>query len=211
MHCIIWPGGVSLLRCPQRISCLELPIHNSQLNKDAQLSWYAVRVTYSRELVLKQYLDDENIENFIPMHYEYIMKKERRVRKLVPAIHNLVFVRSTRTRMDEIKTNSGLNVPIRYIMNRETHQPVIIPDAQMRSFILVAGTYDEAVIYVEPDELKLVKGTKVRITGGIFEGAIGEFVRLRHDRRVVVNIEGVMAVATTFIHSSLVEPIHADW
>ena len=82
-----------------------------------------------------------------------------------------------------------------------------IPDAQMRSFILVAGTYDEAVIYVEPEELKLVKGTKVRITGGVFEGAVGEFVRLRHDRRVVVNIEGVMAVATTFIHSSLIEPI----
>ena len=69
------------------------------------------------------------------------------------------------------------------------------------------GTYDEAVIYVEPEELKLVKGTKVRITGGVFEGAVGEFVRLRHDRRVVVNIEGVMAVATTFIHSSLIEPI----
>lgn len=54
-------------------------------------------------------------------------------------------------------------------MNRETHQPVIIPDAQMRSFILVAGTYDEAVIYVEPEELKLVKGTKVRITGGVLK------------------------------------------
>lgn len=52
-----------------------------------------------------------------------------------------------------------------------------------------------------------MKGTKVRITGGVFEGAVGEFVRLRHDRRVVVNIEGVMAVATTFIHSSLIEPI----
>ena len=65
----------------------------------------------------------------------------------------------------------------------------------------------KAVIYVEPEELKLVKGTKVRITGGVFEGAVGEFVRLRHDRRVVVNIEGVMAVATTFIHSSLIEPI----
>lgn len=105
------------------------------------------------------------------------------------------------------KNNYALNIPVRYIMNRETRQPVIIPDAQMRSFILVAGTYDEAVIYVEPEELKLVKGTKVRITGGVFEGAVGEFVRLRHDRRVVVNIEGVMAVATTFIHSSLIEPI----
>ena len=46
-----------------------------------------------------------------------------------------------------------------------------------------------------------------RITGGIFEGVEGVFVRVRHDRRVVVNIEGVMAVATTFVHASLVEEI----
>ena len=61
--------------------------------------------------------------------------------------------------------------------------------------------------YMEAAELNLVKGQKVRITDGVFKGVIGEFVRIRHDRRVVVNIEGVMAVATTFIHSSLVEPI----
>lgn len=30
---------------------------------------------------------------------------------------------------------------------------------------------------------------------------------VRNDRRVVVSIEGVMAVATTFIHPSFVEPI----
>ena len=185
-------------------------VSDCQSNKDCQLHWYAVRVTYSRELALKEFLDKENIENFIPMHYEYIIRNGRRVRKLVPAIHNLVFIRSTRACIDEIKNNLALNIPVRYIMNRETRQPVIIPDVQMRSFILVAGTYDEAVIYVEPEELKLVKGTKVRITGGVFEGAVGEFVRLRHDRRVVVNIEGVMAVATTFIHSSLIEPINTD-
>ena len=74
------------------------------------------------------------------MHYEYIIRNERRVRKLVPAIHNLVFVRSTRACIDEIKNNPALNIPVRYIMNRETRQPVIIPDAQMRSFILVAAS-----------------------------------------------------------------------
>lgn len=183
-------------------------ISNCQLPTiDCQLNWYAIRVTYSRELSLKEYLDKEHIENFIPMHYEYVVKNGHRARKLVPAIHNLVFVHATQSCIDSLKNTLGINIPIRYIMNRETHQPVIIPDAQMRSFILVAGSYDEAIIYVEPEELKLVKGTKVRITGGIFEGAIGEFVRLRHDRRVVVNIEGVMAVATTFVHSSLIEPM----
>ena len=66
---------------------------------------------------------------------------------------------------------------------------------------------DTAVLYLEPTELNLSQGTRVRITGGIFEGVEGVFVRVRHDRRVVVNIEGVMAVATTFVHASLVEEI----
>ena len=154
------------------------------------MHWYAVRVTYSRELFFKEYLDAAGIENYIPMRYEYVVRKERRLRKLVPAVHNLVFVRSTR-----------------YIMDRETRQPIVIPDSQMRSFIAVSGTYDQAVLYLEPTELNLSQGTRVRITGGIFEGVEGVFVRVRHDRRVVVNIEGVMAVATTFVHASLVEEI----
>ena len=29
--------------------------------------WFAMRVTYSREMKFKEYLDRENIENFIPM------------------------------------------------------------------------------------------------------------------------------------------------
>ena len=101
-------------------------------------------------------------------------------------------------------------MPIRFIMNREYCRPVVIPDAQMRSFILVAGSYDAAVLYIESTELNLVKGQKVRITDGVFKGVIGEFVRIRHDRRVVVNIEGVMAIATTFIPPSLVEPVVVD-
>lgn len=100
-----------------------------------------------------------------------------------------------------------MNIPIRYIMDRETRQPIVIPDSQMRSFIAVSGTYDQAVLYLEPTELNLSQGTRVRITGGIFEGVEGVFMRVRHDRRVVVNIEGVMAVATTFVHASLVEEI----
>ena len=143
------------------------------------MHWYAVRVTYSRELFFKDYLDAEGIENYIPMRYEYVVRKERRLRKLVPAVHNLVFVRSTRERMDEIKNEPGMNIPIRYIMDRETRQPIVIPDSQMRSFL----------------------------AGGIFEGVEGVFVRVRHDRRVVVNTEGVMSVATTFVHASLVEEI----
>ena len=171
------------------------------------MNWFAIRVSYSRELALKAILDAEKIENFIPMRYEYVIKSGKRVRRLLPAIHNLVFVHSTRKRIDALKDELESSMPIRFIMNREFCRPVVIPDAQMRSFILVAGSHEETILYVEPAELHLAKGQKVRITGGVFEGVIGEFVRIRHDRRVVVNIEGVMAVATTFISPSLVEPV----
>ena len=92
-------------------------------------------------------------------------------------------------------------------MEREYHRPIIVPDSQMRNFMAVSANYDESLLYFEPSELNIRKGTRVRITGGLFEGVEGEFVRVRNDRRVVVTIEGVMAVATTFVHPSLVEPV----
>lgn len=177
------------------------------MSNNTNIHWYALRVTYSRELALKEYLDTEGIENFVAMRFEYILKDERRVRRLVPAVHNLVFVHSSRSCIDAIKESQGLSLPIRFIMDREHRCPIIIPDSQMRNFIAVSGNYEQALLYFEPSELTIRKGTRVRIIGGIFAGVEGEFVRVRNDRRVVVSIDGVMAVATTFVHPSLVEPI----
>lgn len=172
-----------------------------------EIHWYALRITYSRELALKQFLDAEQVENFVPMRYEYVTRQERRIRKLVPAIHNLVFIRGSRQQIDEIKETKAAIFPLRYIMDRESRQPIVVPDVQMRNFIAVAGTFDQQVIYLPPTEFSMNRGDRVRITGGIFEGVEGVFVRIKGDRRVVVSIQGVMAVATTFIHPSLIEKI----
>ena len=40
-----------------------------------------------------------------------------------------------------------------------------------------------------------------------FEGCEGVFMRLKGDRRVVVSIPGVVAVATAFIHPSLIQKL----
>ena len=172
-----------------------------------EIHWYALRITYSRELALKQFLDAEQVENFVPMRYEYVTRQERRIRKLVPAIHNLVFIRGSRQQIDEIKETKAAIFPLRYIMDRESRQPIVVPDVQMRNFIAVAGTFDQQVIYLPPTEFSMNRGDRVRITGGIFEGVEGVFVRIKGDRRVVVSIQGVMAVATTLIHPSLIEKI----
>ena len=166
-----------------------------------------MRVTYSRELALKALLDKEGIESFIPMHYEYAEKNGRRIRKLVPAVHNLVFIHSTRKCIDALKDRPGMNIPMRYIMDRESRQPIVVPTSQMRSFMAVAGSYDQQLVYLEPSAVAFRKGQRVRVTGGIFAGVEGEFIRVKNDRRVMVSIQGVMAVATTYIHPSLIEPL----
>ena len=62
-------------------------------NEPEAKQWFAIRVTYSREMALKEYLDRCRMESFIPMSYKEIIKGERKVRKLVPVIHNLVCFR----------------------------------------------------------------------------------------------------------------------
>ena len=49
------------------------------MNIPPRLHWFAVRVTYGRELALKAFLDEEKIENFIPMRRDYVVKDGRRI------------------------------------------------------------------------------------------------------------------------------------
>lgn len=183
-------------------------LHRGNMGNSGNYRWYAIRVTYNREIKVKQRLDAKHIENFLPMKYRVVMRGERRIKELVPAIHNLIFVYLTTEGMKEFKQTTDL--PIRYIMDKETNTPLTIPERQMKSFIAVAGTRDEQLMYLDSCPADISKGDKVRVTGGIFEGAEGYFLRIKGDRRVVVNIKGVAAVATAFIHPSLIEKIYDE-
>jgi len=130
-----------------------------------------------------------------------------RVREV--AVHNYIFVRSTREVIDDLKT---FRLPIlRYVMHQQNgeNQIMTVPESQMRNFIAVAANIDEPVIFLSPEEVALSKGDKVRIKDGVFMGVEGTFMRVKNtrDRRVVVKIDGITAVATASIPSALVEKI----
>ncbi len=167
--------------------------------------WYAIRVTYNRELKVKEDLDARGITCFIPMQYRREERNGQMVKRLVPSVHNLIFIHLTPSEMTDYKRSTAL--PIRYIMNRETHEPITVPTQEMENFIRVAGTYEEKLIYLNPEPGDFSKGERVRIIGGDFAGAEGIFVRVKGDRRVLINVQGVVAVATTYVHPSMIEKI----
>lgn len=178
---------------------------DAPLKEPEQKVWYAIRVTFNREMKVKEDLDLRGIESFIPMKYVMGTRRGRRVKKLVPTIHNLIFFRIEPSVMREYKATTKL--PIRYIMNPATKKPVVVPDKEMQNFIAVAGTYDEQLVYVTPKPGQFTRGDRVRILGGPFEGAEGILKRVKGDSRVIVTVQGLVAVATTAIHPSLLEKI----
>ena len=167
--------------------------------------WFAIRVTYNRELKVKEDLDARGIQNFVPMQYRREERNGVMVKRLVPSVHNLIFIHITPTDMKDYKSMTDL--PIRYIMDKASRKPIIVPEKEMENFIKVAGTYDEKLVYLNPDPGDFAQGERVRIIGGAFAGAEGVFVRVKGDRRVLINVEGLVAVATTFVHPSMIEKI----
>ena len=184
----------------------SMPQRYAQTSTEAEEKhWFAMRVTYSREVKMKELLEEKGVECFVPMQYQTKIIRGRKAKILKPVIHNLLFARATKTEMQEIKKHYEY---LQYIINRE-HQKIIVPDAQMQRFIAVAGTYDEQLIWVNPEDLNIKKGTRVRITAGDFEGQEGIFIKVKgaRDKRVVIAIQGVIAVAMTTLHPSLIEVI----
>ena len=171
-----------------------------------EIEWFAMRVTYHRELEAKRLLDERGVENFIPMKYEKSGRTGRK--RLVPVIHNMIFVRTTASGIAELKKPSCIPL-LQYMMDQRLGKKITVPEKQMRTFIAVTGTYDESLRFFGPTEINFSKAQKVRITGGIFEGCEGVFVKVKGSRskKVVVEIEGVVSVALVSVHPDLVSPI----
>ena len=175
------------------------------MDKETEV-WFAMRATYRRELEAMHLLEKAHLGCFIAMQYKISIRRGRKVRALVPVIRNLVFVHA---RPSEVQRFKSQITYLQYITDTRSGRKIVIPDHDMQRFIAVAGTYNDHLLYFQPEELNLSKGTKVRITGGDFEGQEGVFLKVKgaRDRRVVIAIQGIIAVAMATIHPDLIEVI----
>ena len=164
---------------------------------------------YRRELKAKEYLEKKGVECFVPMRRELINKPGgAKQRKLVPAIHNLIFVHTTRERIRTLKQGVNfLQYHTRPLNGKNV--PIIVPDTQMQQFIAITNAGNDSITYLRPEEVDIKQGTKVRVHGGVFDGTEGFFVKVqgKRSRRVVMLIEGITAVALTEISTDFIEII----
>ena len=172
-----------------------------------------MRVTYHREMKIKALLEEIGIECFLPMHWEIMETKSGgKKRILLPAIHNLIFVKSTQEFLTELKMTRAEFAPMRYMMkrplsNNEKSEIMTVPDRQMENFMRVASVQDDRVMFLKNNDFINRIGQHVRVIDGYFSGVEGVVKRINKNKRIVVQLEGIAAVAIAFVPASQLSPI----
>lgn len=171
-------------------------------------SWYVLRATYSRELRVRDQLEEKGMRTFVPMMWRKSTIAGKQEKKLVPAVNSLCFVYSTKAELDSYIRSFGDLRPVNYYWDRTSNRPLTVPEKSMEDFITVASTLDEDLIYISDISDKLREGQNVRVKEGPLKGVEGKVVRIRKSRRVMVEIPGMIAVASTFVRVEDVEIIN---
>ena len=179
--------------------------------------WYALKVHFNRIAPVLEYLEGESdrdlegesgVRCFVPMHTveKYTGGKLEYSREQL--VKSLLFVQCTPETLSRTRAKfSGQLTP--YYDSVEGKY-LVIPDRQMDAFIALCDFKDSGLEYLGQDEGKYHLGDKVRVTEGVFKGLEGHIKRIRHDRRLVVTIDGIAAFATGFIPPAFLGVIGKD-
>lgn len=166
------------------------------MNPDQEY-WYAMRVTYGRELKVQAALDNK-FKTYVPKCYKTVNRFGHRRYEIATQISNLIFVYASFNSLQEEKNTDTAAQYLRYIKKRNDEY-LTIPNKQMEDFMRVSELPDEKLIPIDITEGTKLNGQKVRIIKGELAGVEGRIMRLQGNKKVMVNVSNLIAYAISFV------------
>lgn len=152
--------------------------------------WYVARTKRNQEFSVRNKLVEWNVAHYLPTQIETRVLKYRTKRVEVPLLKNLIFIHTTKERAYELLNNYGL--PVSYVFDPVSRGALIVPDCQMRDFMLVTSS-DPDLLTIEVDSLE--KGEKVEVINGKLAGVLGEFVSNANGDYVIIRLPHVLGIS----------------
>lgn len=157
------------------------------MEKKCTKKWFAARLIGSRAYV-EWYLKWKGLETRVPGCFPrlfFVCCDEQSIRQMAFDLYGkLAFYR-----------------------NPDRDAPQTVDYDQMCNFLMLASLPSDQVIPIPIRDPQFLAGGKVRVTGGPFKGAVGVIRRIKGTKRLVIGVDGVIALATTYIPQSLLEPL----
>ena len=170
--------------------------------------WYALKVFFNRVFEIEDYIKQQGIDSYIPCETVVVTQrngKKKKVRK--PVISSLLFFRSTERQAVALQVQLDGRVMLYTRRENLTKRPIRIPDKEMGIFMLVSSSGEQGLEYFSDDSLRFQKGEHVRVIDGRFKGAEGYICRIKGNHRLIVAIQGVCAIATSYIPQCFLQKI----
>ena len=194
---------------------------------NSQLNWYAAKVFYNKVFLLEERFAAAGYASYIAVA-KVLLKGEGRSRAIralarsvstftgryfqeggefyerKPLVSSLFFFQVAADDLPKaVKLLSGVGFIYK---DAEGKDFAAIPEKQMASFRLVTSSGETGLTFFADDDFtRYRRGNRVRVLQGPLKGAEGYIRRIKKDRRLLVSIEGVVAVATTYIPPEMLE------
>ena len=151
--------------------------------------WYAAKVLFNRWAPLLADLMELGWEHFEPTE----------------VIPSLLFVHCSETQINEFSARHYGQAHV--YRQPGSRRAAAIDDREMEVFRFVVTAGRQGLILLGDDRPEYHMGDRVVVTQGPFKGAEGHIKRIKRDRRLVVAIPGVVAVATAYIRPDFLKKI----
>lgn len=139
-------------------------------------------------------LEEKKVEFFVPMRWQLVTRRGKRVREQVPFMQDLLFVHETRFNLDPLVEKTPT---LQYRWLRDTYrEPMTVPDTDMERFMLAVNASDSPKYYLPEEITPAMCGRRIRIVGGTLDGYEGSLLTIRGSkvRRLLVELPGFLSV-----------------
>lgn len=161
------------------------------------MHWYAVRVFYNHIFRIKEELENKGVKTYMALRS--VEPRSRRV-QLAPS---LLFLYWEAEPLKAFKQDHFSELMV--YRKPESTEPAPIDDREMEMFILVTSALDGREVEVTDRTFDFKQGERVRVTEGPFKGAEGIIKRIKKDRKLLVQVSGVVVVAISKIPGQFLE------
>ena len=151
--------------------------------------WYAIKVFWRRTARIAEALDELGIKYY--------------AQKVVPSY---MFIHTDEKTAIRFRDEQFGYVYL-YAEHGEGKKPIVVPDKQVEVFRIITSAMASGIEVLPNAPESYAVGELVRVTDGPFKGAEGYVRRIRKDRRLVIVISGVAAIATYHIPPELLEKV----
>ena len=167
------------------------------------MNWYAIRVFYNHIFRIKEELEAKGVKTYMALKTAKTATRTRTV-QLAPS---LLFLYWDLESLKAFKQDHFSELMV--YQRADSNEPAPIDPRQMEMFILVTSALDgREVEIIQPFDFK--PGERVRVTEGPFKGAQGVIRRIKKDRKLLVEVSGVVVVAVSHIPGQFLERISPD-